>query len=305
VAVLRGASSIDWDTTIIAACSFLLHFLALGAIYSDWLDPVIDDDISVAGLIDSIRALPPPPEIEEAPQPDATDKAEVKEKEAPTAAKKPAPGAKMSAREAAALSRDLEQLEMAIIGNLTNTGPATAGVLRGGDLSFSALDAAALSAAGVGIGSGDLRFGGGGGTIRPGALGGDLAQIGATGRGTGTEGTGAAVKVAGPKGNANVAAPSVAGGTITNVARVVAGMRPGFRNCYNRGLQENPDAQGNIKLSITVGAGGEVTNVTATPSGHLPPSVIACVTARARAAAFDPPDGGSAVVVVPVTLVKQ
>src|SRR6185503_9927536 len=40
VAVLRGASSIDWNTTIIAALSFLCHFLALGAIYSDWLDPV-------------------------------------------------------------------------------------------------------------------------------------------------------------------------------------------------------------------------------------------------------------------------
>ncbi len=306
VAVLRGASSIDWNTTIIAAFSFLLHFLALGAVYSDWLDPVVDDDVNVAGLIDSIRSLPPPPEIEEAPQPDAADKAEVKEQtKAPTPAKTPATGGKLSAPQAAALSRDLEQLEMAVIGNLTSTGPATAGVLRNGDLSFSALDAAALSAAGVGIGTGELRFGSGGGAIRPGAVGGDLSSIGATSRGTGTEGVGTVVKVAGPKGNANVAPPSVAGGNITNVARTVASMRPGFRNCYNRGLQENPDAQGNIKLSITVGAGGEVANVTATPSGNLPASVIACVQARARAAQFDPPEGGSAVVVVPVTLVKQ
>ncbi|HSU39135.1 MAG TPA: energy transducer TonB, partial [Polyangiaceae bacterium] len=43
VAVLRGASGIDWNTTMIAALSFLIHFLALGSIYSDWLDPVIDD----------------------------------------------------------------------------------------------------------------------------------------------------------------------------------------------------------------------------------------------------------------------
>jgi len=305
--VLRGTSSIDWNTTIIAAFSFLLHFLALGAVYSDWLDPVVDDEISVSGLIDSIKALPPPPAVEEAPQPETTEKAEVKEeaKKTTAAPKTKAPGSKMSARETAALSRDLAQLEMAVIGNLTSTGPATAGVLRGGELGFAALDEAAMSAAGVGIGTGDLRLGGGGGTIRPGAVGGDLASIGSTGRGSGTEGTGTVVKVAGPKGNASVAAPSVAGGNITNASRVVAGMRAGFRNCYNRGLQENPDAHGSIKLSITVGPGGEVTNVTATPSGNLPSSVIGCVQARARAAQFDPPEGGSAVVVVPVTLVKQ
>ena len=308
VAVLRGTSSIDWNTTIIAAFSFLLHFLALGAIYSGWLDPVVDDEVSVAGLIDSIKALPPPPPVEEVPPEETAEKAEAKEQTktpTPSAPKTSAPGAKMTARESAALQRDLQQLEMAVIGNLSSTGPATAGVLRGGDVGFSALDAAAMSAAGVGIGTGDLRLGGGGGAIRPGAVGGDLTQIGSTGRGTGTEGTGTAVKVAGPKGNANVAAPSVAGGNITNASRVVAGMRAGFRNCYNRGLQENPDSQGSIRLSITVGANGEVLNVSATPSGNLPASVIACVQGRARAASFDPPEGGSAVVVVPVTLVKQ
>src|SRR6266481_683410 len=52
VSVLRGASSIDWNTTIIAAVSFLIHFLLLGSIYSDWLDPVVDDEASVSGVID-------------------------------------------------------------------------------------------------------------------------------------------------------------------------------------------------------------------------------------------------------------
>src|SRR5690349_3336317 len=64
VAVLRGASAIDWNTTIIAALSFLCHFMALGAIYSDWLDPVIDDEVNVAGLIDSLKSLPPPQALE-------------------------------------------------------------------------------------------------------------------------------------------------------------------------------------------------------------------------------------------------
>jgi hypothetical protein len=82
-------------------------------------------------------------------------------------------------------------------------------------------------------------------------------------------------------------------------------MRAGFRNCYQKGLNENPDSQGSIRLTIQIGPGGEVSGVTATPSGNLSPGVVACVQARARAGQFDPPEGGSAAIVVPVTFVKQ
>src|SRR5690606_19985252 len=102
-------------------------------------------------------------------------------------------GGAMSANEAAALSNELDQLEMATLGALANTGPATAGVLKGGDVPTSALDAAAASGAGVGIGEG-LNIGGGGGAIRPGQ-GGNLAGIGRTGRSEGAEGVGKATAV--------------------------------------------------------------------------------------------------------------
>lgn len=310
VAVLRGASTIDWNSTIIAAFSFLFHFLLLGAVYSDWLDPVIDDEVAVAGLIDSLKNLPPPPPVEEKPLEPEESKEAVKEAEptkapaAAAAAKGPAPGA-MTEKQAAAVSNQLEQLEMQTLGALATAGPATAGVLKGGEVATGALDQAAASSAGVGAGSGDLKLGGGGGALRPGATGGGLAGIGSTGRGTGAGETGAAAKVAGPKGNANVGGAAVSGGTVSNAARVVAGMRAGFRACYQRGLNENPDAQGNIRLTIQVGPGGEVRGVTATPSGTLPASVVACVQARAKAAQFDPPEGGAAAIQVPVTFVKQ
>jgi hypothetical protein len=210
----------------------------------------------------------------------------------------------MTQKEAAQVSNQLEQLEMATLGALSTQGPATAGVLKGGEVANSALDQAAASSAGVGAGSGDLKLGGGGGALRPGAVGGGLAGIGSTGRGTG-DGTGAAAKVQGPKGNANVGGAAVSGGTVSNAARVVAGMRAGFRACYMRGLNENPDAQGSIRLTIQVGPGGEVRGVTAVPSGTLPQSVVACVQARAKAAQFDPPEGGQAAIQVPVTFVKQ
>jgi hypothetical protein len=309
VAVLRGASSIDWNTTIIAALSFLCHFMALGAIYSDWLDPVIDDEVSVAGLIDSLKNLPPPPPVEDKPAEKTEDKTADKAEPVKAAPAAPAGGPKgpagpMSAKETAALSNELDKIDMAVLA-FAGTGPATAGVLKNGEVPTGSLDQAAASAAAVGAGGGDLNLKGGGGAIRPGAAGGGLAGIGSTGRGSGTEGTGTGAKVEGPKGNASVGGAAVSGGTVSNAARVVAGMRAGFRNCYQRGLAENPDAAGSIRLTIRVGAGGEVASVSPAPTGSLPASVVSCVVARAQAAQFDPPEGGSAVIAVPVTFVKQ
>ncbi|HEX9618631.1 MAG TPA: AgmX/PglI C-terminal domain-containing protein, partial [Polyangiaceae bacterium] len=309
VAVLRGAGSIDWTTTIIAAFAFLLHFMAIGALYSDWLDPIVDEELSLAGLVDTMKGLPPPPPVEEAPSDEGAETTEKAQEAAPKAAPKTqGPAQKtsgpMSASEAAALSNDLDQLEMATLGALLSDGPATAGVLRDGEVPTSALDAAAASNAGIGTGTGGLRFGGGGGTITPGMAGGGLASIGGTGKGAG-EGTGTVKTVKGPRGVANVGGAGVSGGTVSNASRVVAGMRAGFRACYQRGLAENPDAQGNIRLTIRVGPGGEVLGVSAAASGNLPGSVVSCVQARASAAAFAPPEGGSAVVQVPVTFVKQ
>src|SRR5271166_1878059 len=59
------ASQIDWNLTMIAAFSFLVHFGLVGAMYSDWMDPVVNDDIT-AGLIDMVqKTLPPPVETTE------------------------------------------------------------------------------------------------------------------------------------------------------------------------------------------------------------------------------------------------
>ncbi len=310
VSVTRGATSIDWATTMIAAFSFLLHFLVIGAIYSDWLDPVVDENVSVAGLVDTVKALPPPPPVEK-----PSDTSDQGDQKAAKAEKTPAKatGQKgttgkaghMSNAQAAALSHSLDQLEMATLGALSSQGPATAGVLQNSEVATSALDQAAASGAGVGAGTGDLRLGGAGGAIRPGQMGGGLGSIGSTGKSAGTEGTGTVKKVKGPRGNASVGGAAVAGGTVSNASRVVAGMRAGFRACYNRGLATNPDAQGSIHLTIRVGPGGEVQSVSASPSGNLPGSVVGCVRARAAAAQFAPPEGGSAVVSVPVTFVHQ
>lgn len=311
VAVTRGASGVDWNTTIIAAFAFLVHFMGIGAMYSDWLDPIVDEQASLAGLVDTLNQLPPPPPVEEQPEvePDKTADAAAREeaKPAPKASgestKTPEPGAggKLNAAQSAALSNQLEQFSMATLAALGSTGPATAGVLTGGDVPTGLLDAAAASSAGVGVGR-DLNLGGGGGAVKPGTSGG-LGTIGSTTASTGT-GTGTSTAVEGPKGSVS-ASTQVAAGSVSDASRVVAGMTAGFRRCYNQALEQNPDASGSIRLAIKVGPGGEVSSVTATPSGNLPPSVVTCVQARAKAAQFSPPEGGSAVINVPVSFVKQ
>jgi hypothetical protein len=219
---------------------------------------------------------------------------------------KKAPGAgQMTAAQAAALGKELEQLSMATIGALSSMGTATEGVLEGGnEVALGALDRAAASGAGVsGDALGGLKIGGGGGTITPGAVGTGLGGIGKTGQGAaGTVGT--QKKVKGPRGTANVAGARPVVGAVSNALAVVAGMRAGFRACYQRELNSNPEASGRISLTIKVGPGGEVQSVQAAPSGNLG-SAVACVRARAAAAQFAPPEGGTAVIQVPVTFVKQ
>ncbi|MFZ5892775.1 MAG: AgmX/PglI C-terminal domain-containing protein [Myxococcota bacterium] len=308
-AVLRGHNGVDWNSTICAAVSFLFHFVLLSAIYSDWLDPVVDDDVSTAGLIDSLKNLPPPPPIEDKFTPE--DSPPVRQ-EAPASETKPnnAPPTKNSrGRERssapspadhAALSKQLAQIDAAIVGALSTSQAATSSVLKRSEVAWGALDTAAASAAGVGVGAEPRPSVGA--PVRPGKTT-DFRDLGTTKRGP--EDQGRMGPVAGPNVVARIAPPSTTGGVVSNAARVVAGMRAGFRACYMRGLAEDPDASGSIKLTIRVGPGGEVSGVTAIPSGNLPTTVINCVQARAQAAQFDAPEGGSAVISVPVTFVKQ
>ncbi|MEQ9317732.1 MAG: hypothetical protein RIF41_01185, partial [Polyangiaceae bacterium] len=64
--------AIDWTTTVVAAFSFLLHFFAVALVYSDWLDPKVDEDDLVASLVETTRALPAPPLLERPHAPSAS-----------------------------------------------------------------------------------------------------------------------------------------------------------------------------------------------------------------------------------------
>jgi hypothetical protein len=314
---VRGGVSIDWTTTIIAAFSFLFHFGLVGSIYSDWMDPVLDDDTNTAQLIESLKQLPPPPPVEtptETVTEVSTANAE-KEVEKPKAAggggspaKGNTGGGSVSDAKAAAISNELNQLNVEMLAALNASGSSTDRVLSGGDVPTGLLDNAAASNAGVGSnGVAGLNMGSGsGGTVRPGEAGsGGLGSIGNTGKGEGPAGAGSAAAVKGPVGNANVGGANVSGGSVANASAVVAKMAAGFRRCYNRGLQENPDMKGSIRITAKIGPNGEVLGASPSGGGGLSGTVISCVTSRVASAQFSPPEGGGATIVIPVSFFPQ
>jgi hypothetical protein len=314
VSVKQGfASEIDWATTIIAAFSFLFHFGAIGSVYSDWMDPVIDDEVDVAQLLESVKQLPPPPPVEQPKEnTDATASTAAATAEAPKPSGPSGGGGKSGGAgkigdaKAAAISNELAQLDVQMLGALNSSGSATQGVLSNGEVPTGLLDNAAASGAGAGRGGiAGLNMGSGtGGTVRPGQLGGGLGAVGNTAAAS-PSGVGSAQVVKGPVGNASIGGASVSGGNVANASSVVAGMAAGFRRCYNKGLQEDPSMKGSVRITAKIGPNGEVLGASPSGGGGLSGTVISCVTARVSSAQFAPPEGGGATIVIPVTFVSQ
>lgn len=314
---VRDGMAIDWTTTIIAAFSFLFHFGLVGSIYSDWMDPVLDDDTNTAQLIESLKQLPPPPPVEtptETPTEVSTANAEKEadKPKTPSAGGSPAKGntggGSVNDAKAAAISNELNSLNVEMLAALNASGSSTDRVLSGGDVPTGLLDNAAASNQGIGSnGVAGLNMGGSGsGTVRPGEAGsGGLGSIGNTGKGEGPASGGDAKVVKGPTGNASVGGAAVSGGSVANASAVVAKMAAGFRRCYNRGLQENPDMKGSIRITAKIGPNGEVLGASPSGGGGLSGTVISCVTARVGSASFSPPEGGGATIVIPVSFFPQ
>lgn len=98
---------------------------------------------------------------------------------------------------------------------------------------------------------------------------------------------------------------SIASGSVPGAAETISALHQGgFRHCYRQALSENPEASGSIRLTIAIGSEGQVESVNETHHG-LDPSVVACVLDVARGAVFERPESTKAVVVVPVSFVRQ
>lgn len=327
MAVRQGAfDGLDWKTTIIAAFSFLIHFGAVGTAYADFADSTIDDDgVRVARAIGVLRDLPSPPPLETKPDPDgkSADSGKTKDESRPAPGPKPGPHGNSgpprggpsggSERPGDARAREIaRQLEhegaamLLAIGGQNNG--AIGRVMASGDLPMGPLDAAAGDAGGTRTGGvAGLNLGGSaGGTVRPGSGGGHGLPGVADVRGAvRAEDTGVVNGPKKPIPGTNVAPPSVDVGRLPDAPRVVAGMRALLRGCYRRELDTNPEARGTVRVTAKIGSNGEVTSAQAAASGSLSSTMSACVSRVVRGAQFGPPDGGSAMLSIPMTFIPQ
>jgi hypothetical protein len=108
-----------------------------------------------------------------------------------------------------------------------------------------------------------------------------------------------------PRGAVSIDLIAPGEGAPVNTERVVRSMIPGFRACYNRALQKDPEQaaklQAKLRLTLRVAAGGEVASATVTPHNPELAAALSCMKARAMAALFEA-SGKATVITADVTL---
>ena len=300
------ANQIDWSLTIIAAFSFLLHFGLVGAMYSDWMDPVVNDDLT-AGLLDMVqKTVPPPVETSEATASATSSDTTA----APTAAPKapaPKPAGQQStpdARVVAGLLNEADTARIAILAAL-NGGPNISGAMRDDNGAPVDLNSLANRQGGVSNTAGGLNLpGGAGGPIKPGQGPGGLQSLHGNETGTASSGAGTERKIV-PVGDVQYGGSSMSVPVSNAEAIIRSQIHPGAKRCYQRGLESDPTQSGRIVILIRVSPSGEVDSASVASNSGLSASVAGCIASVARRAKFDAPGASGSTISVPFNFVKQ
>lgn len=319
LAVKGGLGKNDWSLTFIAAFSFLVHFGLVGAMYSDWSDPIVADRYDVAGLTDLLSRIPTPPvEVPDqpgsivtpatpvAPQPTNTETAQTPSapRPAPTANPRPSPTpGQIDDAKAAQLVATVESMQIDHLVSL-NGGPAVSNALKRTNVPGVDLSSAAAQNVGVAKNGGELNVASAGGPVQANKHGG-LSTLGGP---TKTEGigvtSGTQTTTAGPTGIAQVGTSS-ATVAIPNAESVIASLRGRFRSCYQKGLLDDSTMAGKVTISAKVGVNGEVVSSDVVSNAGLSPAVGRCIADVVRRATFSAPSGGSSTLQIPVTFVQS
>ncbi len=297
------ASQIDWNLTIIAAFSFLLHFGLVGAMYSDWMDPVVNDDIT-AGLLDMVqKTVPPPVETTEAPTSTAssTDTAPAPTQAAPKA--QASKGGPPDQKVVQGLIQEADQARIAILAAL-NGGPNINGAMRDDNGAPVDLNSLANRSGGISNTTGGLNLpGGAGGPIHPGA-GSGLQGLHGGETGGASTGAGTVVKVV-PIGDVQYTGSAMSVPVANAEAVIRSQIHPGAKKCYQRGLESDPTQAGKLVILIKVAPSGEVDTATVQSNSGLSASVASCIASVARRAKFDAPGPSGSQISVPFNFVRQ
>jgi hypothetical protein len=315
--------NLDWKTTFIAAFSFLAHFGAVGSIYSDWTDPVVDDAYVIGQTLDAIRDLPKPAvEMRDDSREDANDaKATVADAQnKPTGPKTSGPsngpqgpshgasGGEKGIGDAKAtqMSRELAQMDGLMVLGLRGTGRGTDAVLDEGNLPIGLIDDRAQSSRGVGPGNNNgLNFGDTGPSVVKPGMGRGHGLPGDTAVASNQADTGVAKVVKKPIGNSLIGGPIPSGGVVPNAGATVNSGKAGFRACYKRAMDEDPTMHGSVRITAKIGPNGEVSSASASGASGLSASLVNCLVGRVRGLQFESPQGGGATVVIPMAFEVQ
>jgi hypothetical protein len=315
-AVATPRREVDWNVTIIAAGSFLLHFGAFSSLYSEWADPIVDDGLTIERLVEATRELPtaPEPAVEQAEAaPEGSKPAETAGAAVTSAPNRRSEGGTLprggsapasADASAAGISAELDRMNAEMLATLNASGPATDRVLRDRVLPLADLDAVTNRAAAYKSG---LSFESGR-TLVPGESSRGLSDLGKPGGRDVSSSPGSARPTQGPRGSVGpIGTGDLPPSDVPNAARVIGGLQGMFRRCYQNGLdREDPGMSGAVRVTARIGPNGEVTSVSATPSGSVTSTVASCIASKVQGAQFDKPTNGQgAVLVVPVGLRNQ
>jgi TonB family protein len=296
------ANQIDWSLTIIAALSFLLHFGIVGAMYSDWADVVVDDQHSVAGLVDMMHNIPTPtttetPHDPEQPAENATSAPTQTASNTTSSQRQPSantsthsgPRSTMSAHDAVALSMQAHQMELDILA-ASGAKSATEGALRRSEIPPVDLSGRAASSEGIARSGSDLHVSSGATTVATSSKSGGLTSLGGDTRASSNTNAGDTRVVAAPKVEPQIGTLT-GGATVSGADRVVATLRGRFKACYQKGLNVDPTMSGKVVISAKIGPNGEVSSADVASSSGLSPEVTSCIASTVKRAQFDAQPG--------------
>jgi len=97
---------------------------------------------------------------------------------------------------------------------------------------------------------------------------------------------------------------AVASGAIADACEVCKNARPRLRACYDEALPRPPGMQGSVRLHAEVGPDGIVSRV-AGGGGPLRRPIVPCLKSVVRTLAFAAPEGGKAIVTIPITFIDD
>lgn len=308
---VRSGQGIDWNLTMIAALSFLMHFGFVGAMYSDWVDPLVTDAPTVSGLVDLVKLAPQnlPVEAQSDAKPVATSPALPSDKRAVTSSKpsnhdsgsptSPSTSAGSPAKEAAMLA-SADRMAMDLLGTMKGASSVQRALDRG---DVPPVDIGKAAAMDTGVAPGSEITTHSTGPMTPGRRG-SIADIGTSHSSHVGDTAGKQMEPSGPAFDTRVerAQSSV---PVSDADRVIASLRPSFRRCYQNGLTHDASQSGRVVLQVRVAPNGEVGSVDIASNTGLSADVGSCLVRSVRGAQFTAPGGTGSTLSVPVTFVQN